>query len=532
MKAALIGINSRFIHKSLSIHSLHSAVKDLGVDFTMEEFSINEPMDRVFHVLYGGHYDVMAFSAYLWNKDYVIRLARTLRQVSPGLVMVVGGPDVTPEYEALDLFDYVVLGEGEEVLRHLTKERFRGGASLRFSIHPVDLEGLPFPYEGSLETLENKIVYYEGSRGCPFHCSYCLSGRDNHLRLKSKGKILAEIHRLVDAGVKQVKFIDRTFNANPDWALDIVDGLLVHGGKGCNFHFEVSIDKMDPRILALLETAPVGLFQLEIGVQSTHQPTLDAVHRHNDFKKIRQGVERLLQGDNIHLHTDLIVGLPYEDLTALRRSFNEIIGLKAHMLQVGFLKVIPNTEMRERAEELGLTYREYPPYEILSSPWISVDEMRQIKGVEEATEGIFNRLNFRQTFLYLLDHCDDPFELCMNLGLALLELQNPLSLKGKYAFLLERIPQYLPSIDKVMLEGALRLDWHLTAGDLRPPSFLRKDTGDRSHVRVVEFPFRFEMSSGAMTLLEKKIGYYVFDHRTKVGLQGYPLVLPQPDIGN
>jgi radical SAM superfamily enzyme YgiQ (UPF0313 family) len=278
---------------------------------------------------------------------------------------------------------------------------------------------------------------------------------------------------LVENGVKQVKFIDRTFNANVNWSRSIVEGLILLEHYKCNFHFEVSLDKMNDSLVKILHDSPSNLFQLEIGIQTTNAKTLESINRNNDFNKIKERIEFLLKNGNLHLHTDLIAGLPYEDLDSFKKSFNEIYQLKAQMLQVGFLKVIPNTVMYKDAINYGIKYRNFPPYEILENNWLSSDDLLEIKHVEEAVDSFYNKKYFRQTLIYLIGITNNHFSMFRDMGKLLFNMDNLMSLNDKYEFLYNYLIDYFPKIDKVVVYSLLQIDWCLTNKNKRMPYFLR-----------------------------------------------------------
>lgn len=534
MKIALIGINSKYTHKNLAIHSLYSYVKKLDHQFILMEFSINEPIDQVMHKIYQENPDVLAFTTYVWNKDMILRLARDLKIVKEKIIIVAGGPEIHEGYlEEKDL-DFLIQGEGELSFFDLIESRFQGDRFRKPAPTFLDLNHLPFVYEDVMDKLENKIVYYEGSRGCPFHCSYCLSGRDNRLRLKEPIKILREIELLVNQGVKQVKFIDRTFNARVEWAIEIIEGLKKLAHFGCNFHFEVSIDKMDPRILELIRTSPKGLFQLEIGIQTCNEETLKAIGRTNDFQKITSGVGQLLEGGNVHIHTDLIAGLPCENLQSFETSFNKILKLEAHMLQVGFLKVIPNTKMQDESKELGIRYRQYPPYEVLSTTWMTGEDLMEIKFVDMGVDGFYNKKLFRQTFHYLLNKVENPFKLFRNLGKAIFDLENPLSLNNKVEFLYHFILAEVPRLVTQQLLGIMGLDWYLCNKDNKGPRFIEdallvpsgktKKGGSTPGLKFIALPFSIAWRGMECRITESEKQTYVLNYRQPWSIYGYPSI--------
>lgn len=522
MRVALVGINSKYIHKNLAVYSLYSYVRDILPDLHVLEFSVNESSDKMYQKINQGEYDVVCFATYVWNKEVVLRLAGDIKTVRPDVRIVLGGPEISRAYERYESIDYLVIGEGEIPFRQLIQDEFKRPGKIYISDEYIDLNKQQFVYEGILDQLENKIVYYEGSRGCPFHCSYCLSGSDNVLRLKSAEKIIDEITILVKQGVKQIKFIDRTFNANVGWAMSIVKSLLNLEEYGCNFHFEVSLDKMNDGLVEILHHSPDKLFQLEIGIQTTNKETLAAIRRTNDLDKIRNRIELLLEKGNIHLHTDLIAGLPYEDLKSFKESFNEIYLLKAQMLQVGFLKVIPNTIMYGEAETFGIRYRNYPPYEILENKWLKSCDLLLIKHVEESVDNFYNKKYFRQTFIYLMREVADSFDFHAYLGEKLYNNDNLMSLNDKYEFLYENIIAFDNSLDSTVIHSLLQLDWLLTSKNKRMPFFLRAQRDGES---IVTLPLDVEFKGHDIMKIEKKETKYRLDYKNTWSIFDYPLIV-------
>lgn len=519
MKIAIIGINSKYIHKNLAIYALYSHVKDLELDIDLFEFSINEALDKIFYKINKGKYDVLCFATYVWNKEIILKIAENLKIINSNLKIVLGGPEISEVYLVYSFIDHLIIGEGEISFRKLLESKFEMPKLLRNIDEHIDLNEQPFVYENILDQLENKIIYYEGSRGCPFRCTYCLSGSDNNLRLKSAEKILKEIELLVKNGVKQVKFIDRTFNANVIWSKSIVEGLLKLQDYNCNFHFEVSLDKMNDTLVNLLHESPDKLFQLEIGIQTTNKDSLKAINRNNDFVKIKERIKLLLSNGNLHLHTDLIAGLPYEDLDSFKKSFNEIYELKAQMLQVGFLKVIPNTVMYKDAISYGIEYRNYPPYEILKNSWLSSDDLLEIKYVEEAIDSFYNKKYFRQTFIYLISITNQHFNMYRDMGEILFNMENILSLNDKYEFLYNFIINYFPNIDKDLIFALLQIDWCLTNKNKRMPYFLRFT---KSMDDFITLPIDISFSGHDISEINLKSTKYRFNYNDTWSIFDYP----------
>lgn len=281
-----------------------------------------------------------------------------------------------------------------------------------------DLDSLPSPYTNEMVgTLNNKIVYYETSRGCPFACSYCLSSTFNGVRYYSMDRVKKDLLYFMDIGVEQVKFVDRTFNCNKKRSREIIK-FIIDKDPDMNFHFEAAGDLFDEETLKLLALAKEGLIQLEIGVQSVNEKTLKEINRKTDLQKIYENVKLLISNKNIHLHLDLITGLPYENYNSVQKSFNKVYELKPHKLQLGFLKMLKGTRMREQAKNHGYRYREYPPYEILYNKYIGFNEIAEFKGIERIFEMYYNSGRFINTLNYIIEkYCDKPFKLYKELYL-------------------------------------------------------------------------------------------------------------------
>lgn len=280
----------------------------------------------------------------------------------------------------------------------------------------TDLSELPFLYQ-DLKQFEHKIIYYETSRGCPFRCSYCLSSIDKKVRLRDIGLVKKELQYFLDEKVPQVKFIDRTFNCNHEHAWEIWSYIKEHDNGITNFHFEIGADLLTDRELELLNSLRPGAVQMEIGVQTTNEKTLQEIRRVMDIGKLKKIVERLHSGHNIHIHLDLIAGLPYEDYESFRHSFDDVYRMKPEQLQLGFLKVLSGSYMKEAEKQYDLLYTSYPPYEVLSTKWISYEEICRLKQVEEMVEIYYNSNQFTYTIPYLERFFDNPFDLYETLAL-------------------------------------------------------------------------------------------------------------------
>lgn len=426
MKFLLVGINAKYIHSNPAIYSLQAyAGKEYRQNVELAEYTINNLREEILADIYRRKPDAIGFSCYIWNFNMIRELLPELPKILPDADIWLGGPEIS--FEKPELFaDYPMLtgimtGEGEDTFKELLAYYQRNsdkklsqieGLLLREGYTPprkiLDMDKLPFLYE-NLENFKNKIVYYESARGCPFRCSYCLSSIDKTVRLRNMNKVKEELQFFLDRKVPQVKFIDRTFNCSHDHAVSIWRYIAENDNGVTNFHFEVAADIMTEEEIDLLGTMRPGLLQLEIGVQSTHEETLREINRYADPDRIAEVVERLREKENIHIHLDLIAGLPLENYDMFVNSFNAVYGMKPHQLQLGFLKVLKGSPMADSAEKYGIVYQESPPYEVLYTKWVSYEEMLRLKQVEEMVEIYYNSNQFEQTIFLLAKKFHTPF---------------------------------------------------------------------------------------------------------------------------
>lgn len=444
MRYLLCGINAKYIHSNLAIFCLKAYAEangPVGAEYVIKEYTINHYVENILQDIYEEKADVVVFSCYIWNISYVRELAEELKKVSPQVQIWVGGPEVSYHAERFlqenPAVDLVMQGEGEETFTALVTraEQGAGVAWHRISLEdmpdgvawrdaadgqqtaihntgfaPVmDMDAIPFAYE-DFHLFEHKIIYYESSRGCPFSCSYCLSSVDKSVRFRSLSKVLPELQRFLDAGVPQVKFVDRTFNCNKNHAMAVWCYICEHDNGVTNFHFEISSDLLDEEALDLFAQMRPGLIQLEIGVQSTNPPTIEAIHRKMNLEKLFENVDRVHALGNIHQHLDLIAGLPWEGYEQFGKSFNDLFAHQPDQLQLGFLKVLKGTCMEAEAERHSICYRSKPPYEVLSTRWLSYDEIIRLKGIEELVELYYNSGQFSCTLRYVIPQFKSPFD--------------------------------------------------------------------------------------------------------------------------
>ena len=435
MKILLAACNAKYIHSNLAVYDLKAYSSDYDKEVFLREYTINQPKDEILKDIYGSGADVVCFSCYIWNISFVRELIRDLAKILPETAFWAGGPEVSYDAEnfltEMPEVTGVLVGEGEKTFHDLLEYyidgkgslgeirgiAYRDGEEIRHNgwRELMNLSEIPFVYQ-HLEEFENRIIYYESSRGCPFSCSYCLSSIDKKLRFRDLELVKKELQFFLDHKVPQVKFVDRTFNCKHEHAMAIWKYILEHDNGVTNFHFEVSADLLRDEEMDLMAKMRPGLIQLEIGVQSTNQETICAIHRHMDLDKLERCVDRVHSFRNIHQHLDLIAGLPYEDYDTFHRSFNDVYQMKPDQLQLGFLKVLKGSLMKEEAEKYGIVHKEKEPYEVLSTKWLPYGDVLKLKAVESMVEVYYNSGQFQHTLEYLVPLAKDAFTFYESLG--------------------------------------------------------------------------------------------------------------------
>ena len=435
MKILLAACNAKYIHSNLAVYDLKAYSSDYDKEVFLREYTINQPKDEILKDIYGSGADVVCFSCYIWNISFVRELIRDLAKILPETAFWAGGPEVSYDAEnfltEMPEVTGVLVGEGEKTFHDLLEYyidgkgslgeirgiAYRDGEEIRHNgwRELMNLSEIPFVYQ-HLEEFENRIIYYESSRGCPFSCSYCLSSIDKKLRFRDLELVKKELQFFLDHKVPQVKFVDRTFNCKHEHAMAIWKYILEHDNGVTNFHFEVSADLLRDEEMDLMAKMRPGLIQLEIGVQSTNPETIRAIHRHMDLDKLERCVDRVHSFRNIHQHLDLIAGLPYEDYDTFHRSFNDVYQMKPDQLQLGFLKVLKGSLMKEEAEKYGIVHKEKEPYEVLSTQWLPYGDVLKLKAVESMVEVYYNSGQFQHTLEYLVPLAKDAFTFYESLG--------------------------------------------------------------------------------------------------------------------
>ena len=558
----LVAINAKYIHSNLAVYCLRAAAESRGISVDLAEFTINHYTDFILQELYKRRPGVLFFSCYIWNWEYVKELAAECRKIMPETPVWVGGPEVSYDgarvLEENPAITGVLLGEGEEsfprLLEYYLREKqektgqakdrtqkeigvcgdageiprlgeipglaFRGERIyLRPQEKPIDINKLPFPYK-DLGEFSNKIIYYESSRGCPFACSYCLSALERPVRFRDLNLVKGELTAFLEAKVAQVKFVDRTFNCRESHALEIWQFLLEHDNGVTNFHFEIGADLLTEKELAVLGRMRPGLVQLEIGVQSTHEKTLEEIHRRMDFNMVKKRVDQVKGFANIHQHLDLIAGLPFESLERFACSFDQVFCLAPEQLQLGFLKILKGSPMEKQARDYGILYREKPPYEVLSTPWLSYKDLLELKGVEQMVEIYYNSHQFALTLAGLLPFWDSAFSFFRDLARfyeekGWHEMQH--ARVRRYEILLEFIRERLKREKKEQEEPRFRelltFDYYLREHAKSRPGFAPDVTPWREEIRQIQKAMGREVHVEPGLYMGK--AFWVFDYQNR-----------------
>lgn len=524
-KVILAALNAKYIHSNLALRYL-SRFQNNNQKHHVEtmEFTINQRLDFIAEELFRKQPNVVLFSCYIWNVEMLRQLCPILKKIMPDCVIGFGGPEVSYESETFlrenPAVDFVMRGEGELVftkyLEHLDAGNpatlgeiesltYRQGDEI-FStpqMHPMDLALLPFPYEDDFSDVQNQIIYYESSRGCPYHCGYCLSSVENGVRFVPLDKVLPDLQKFLDKNVPQVKFIDRTFNCKKSHAMAIWKYLHEHDNGVTNFHFEITADLIDQETIDFLKTVRKGLFQFEIGVQSTNPQTIRAINRNVDFAALSEIVQQIKDGGNIHQHLDLIAGLPYEDYDSFGRSFNDVYALHPEQLQLGFLKVLKGSMLHQKQKEFEIVYHDTAPYEVLTTHELPYADTLRLKYVEEMVETYYNSGRFLNTLAYLVPLYESPFAFFEALSQFWVgENYHYLGLSKMGLFdMLWRFVEQNPKVDKRKLQWEMKFDIALHEKPKKLPAWLTVTNEEQWHDKVFAF-------YGNPTLWQKCLPHY------------------------
>ncbi len=419
----MIGINSKYTHTSLAIRQLVHYVKSQGdYDIDFKEYTINQDMHDILGKIMEGSPDVLAFSCYIWNISKVMQLAEAIKKGTNRIKILLGGPEVS--YDTIDFMnkfpyvDYIIRGEGEKPLHELLikwgKGSLEGIAGLTFRknnevIHNeqeasvIDMNELVYPYCGE-NNFSNQYIYYEASRGCPFNCSFCISSNREGVRYLSVDRVKNDLDKLMKMQPKTIKFVDRTFNFNKYRTIEILDYIVKTNKNHCKIHLELTAEIIDEELLTYFNQLPQDMFQFEIGVQSVNPRTLQEVGRVSNFEKLARVVNRMMEGNNAHIHLDLIAGLPGENYESFKDSFNKVYHLGAHKLQLGFLKVLKGTTIHKKHKDYQIEFMDQAPYEVIKTQDMSFEELLSLKRIEKLVTRYYDESRFSNTLNLITQH--------------------------------------------------------------------------------------------------------------------------------
>ncbi len=558
--AAICVLNSKYIHSSLAPWCLLSGVNAYcvqGITAKVIEGTINERIEDVAQRILAQSPRAIGFCCYIWNITAIKRLVQLVKNQLPDTTIILGGPEVS--YRAAELLreeplvQYVISGEGEKPFALLLNAIchgeeavnipgvcYRNGRQIVTAPPYTPEEEPPSPYtEKYFEALKGRIAYLETSRGCPYSCAFCLSGRCGGARFFSLERAEKELLLLANSGAQTVKLVDRTFNANRKRAVELYRFIIENYGgaipKGVCFHFEIAGDILDEETIQLLATAPLGAMQLEIGLQSFNIKTLAAINRKTNVERLKINIARIVANANMHIHIDLIAGLPYEDIHSFAESFNTAYALKPNMLQLGFLKLLYGAPMREKPEEFPCRYEPYPPYEVTETPWLSAEELLSLHHAEDALERLSNSGRFRRTLAYLLSQGrQTPFELFRRFGeFAAQKGTEKIPLDDYTALVFEYFSRQT-GIDREALRDAMVCDRLATNSSGKLPAILRvRDDTLKNVVRELECREEIRAQKGikrGVALLYSEHCAVYADYQNKNPVTGeYPLFKFNPD---
>lgn len=530
VRVALLSLNSQYVHSSLAPWCLVAGLEHYarpGYEAQVLEGTVNELPGAVLDRIEAARPQLLGISCAIWNITFVAGLLKQIKASLPQCVIVLGGPEVS--YRAEDALtsypqaDYLIAGEGELPFAGLL-DALRGympldevpGLCYRlgegFVIQePFTHVGMhPSPYsQAYLKALGGRIAYLETSRGCPYHCAFCLSGREERLRTVALERAYEEILLLADSDTKTIKLIDRTFNADRARALNILRFIAEDYGlgipKGLTFHFEIAGDLLDEETLALIERSPAGLFQFEIGLQSMDELTLRRVRRRTDMSHLTRQVKRLIRCGKAHVHLDLIAGLPGEGLKEFVRGFDTAFALRPHALQLGFLKLIHGSAMRRETELYPCDYDPLAPYQVRSTPWMSESDFDCLKLAEHALDKLFNSGRFRRTLSWLTqDEGIQPFRLFLHLGRVIAQAEaaakeGRLSLEALTDCVYHSLGELMPGQEELLRDLLLQDRFSSTPTSVLPACLKRKDP--RLHAVKRELKSRFPRPQGVVRVV-------------------------------
>ena len=539
-KVLITALNSKFIHSNPAIYEIKTAYEKYENDFSvsmpkllLKEFSVNDTEDSIIYSICEEMPDIIAFSVYIWNSMIIENLCKKIRKISPQAKIILGGPQVSFGIENTNFeyndYDYLIIGEGERAFFVLISEivnikinnpcewKYKRENKKVYCDTAENPEDYPLIYtEENLHLFDNRIIYYESSRGCPFKCAYCLSSVCGNVRGLSVERVKKDIDFFLTHEIRQVKFVDRTFNYDKKRANEIWEYLIEKANDNkTNFHFEIDADLIDESAIKILSKAPKGLIKFEAGIQSFNEKTLKEINRNCKLEKLSKNLKKIIKLQNINIHSDLIVGLPFEDKESFIFSFNKAYEIGSHQLQLGFLKLLPGAPLNEMIEKHEFVFSKYPPYEIISNKYLSSFDVLFFKKIEDVFERFFNSGRFIFSLKSLEKYFENPFKLFEKISENFKEnnlLFSSVSTKNLYCFLHNFFKKNLDE-NSVEFDKILLLDYYCSERSEQIPIELKYLTASQKHIKE-EFLLEHSLKKNeCLRIIENEI--YIFDYSEK-----------------
>jgi len=520
----LIGINSKFIHTNTATWYLFYSLKKNNISSEVLSYTINDKYLDVLKDILSDKPDIVCFSCYIWNINFVLTLVEDIKKIDNKIKIILGGPEVSFNSEELlrnNNIDLIIRGEGENIITNIINGDYSMGCAYISNNKYIDtgyniiseLNDIPFIFTPKmLEKEKNKIIYYESSRGCPYNCIYCLSSTLKGVRYLELDRVIEELNTLINYNIKQIKFVDRTFNLNDQRTLALLD-YIKNIKNDINFHLEIYPASLSEKVIDKLLEMPSGRIQIEAGIQSTNKKTLDKSLRYQDVKKALINSKRIIENNNIHVHLDLIAGLPYEDKQSFIKSFNETIKVQPHMLQLGFLKLLKGTKINDIN---GYVSQGYAPYEILKTKWLSFEDIGEIKEVENVVDTFYNTNKFVNTISHMMSKTENYYSIFLALSNKIKkDFDNKkLSENDKYKILYEF------NLKKNIIKELLRFDYMATHSSKNIPNFINSEEKLKeklfTYFKSIDKNGKVEYkNTNVSTFCFNKKETYLFDYRIK-----------------
>ena len=471
MKILLTALSAKNIHKTLAPWCLKAYCDEYNpsCEVVVAEYTINENIFDIADNIYLQKPDIIGLSCYIWNVEQILKLTSLIKQLLPHCIIVLGGPECSFEQDLSDFpcADYIIAGEGEQKFSKLIELIENGVSPEKGVIHggnSVPFSELPTPFtaeyfasfaKGKMKSAENQLIYFEGTRGCPFSCAYCLSSVNSGVECFSFSRIREELEKLIGYGAKCIKFVDRTFNANKKLAKEILSYIL-NLETDCTFHFEAAADLFDEGMFAIIEKMPPCRIQFELGIQTVNEKTLEEINRKTDIDLVFRNIEKLVSFGNCHIHVDLIAGLPFDTLESFKLAINRSISARPHMLQLGFLKLLKGSKLRKSSEEYGYVYSAFPPYQCLKNNYISADKIIFLKEIEAVADKFYNSGMYQNSVNFAISEIfDSAYDFFSELAVFCRGKNTKVTLKNSYTILLNFL---LKHTTKEQAEHYVKLD--------------------------------------------------------------------------